>query len=372
MSISFINLNNSSTSGSVDISLLTPILGASAPYSTIGDAVDAIASKAPITSPVFSGIPTAPTAAYGTNTQQIATTSFVGDSVTSGTTFKTGEVVKTLSISHASRTEVIQLNATPLLSNKHTYNLTESVAFPVQIVVTTAAGSPGGYDGTFTITSANNSFASGVDATLSHSYKLYMTDSTTLVFEWVSGQEIYDGFWSNKLTMSVPEFGTVSHLTSKSYVDSAIDAIRAVEVPTNCLFKKTGAVTQNIIIPSPNTSSTTTDIGYLVLSGMRLDDIHLVLGNVSTSGAYSIPIQIRAQDANSSTLPGISTGTLIYTATLSSAGPVSLYNVKTVVSPNIDLTSYEGKLLTVNTGAFTAGGNTFTDCVVNLRLVQTW
>ena len=36
-----------------------------------------IADKAPIASPIFTGTPTAPTAAEGTNTTQIATTAFV-------------------------------------------------------------------------------------------------------------------------------------------------------------------------------------------------------------------------------------------------------------------------------------------------------
>ena len=44
----------------------------------------AFAVKAPKKSPVFSGIPTAPTAEKGTNTDQIATTAFVNDAVSSG------------------------------------------------------------------------------------------------------------------------------------------------------------------------------------------------------------------------------------------------------------------------------------------------
>ena len=44
----------------------------------------AFAVKAPKKSPVFSGIPSAPTAEKGTNTDQIATTAFVNDAVSSG------------------------------------------------------------------------------------------------------------------------------------------------------------------------------------------------------------------------------------------------------------------------------------------------
>lgn len=39
--------------------------------------VELVAGKAPVASPTFTGTPTAPTAAVGTNTQQIATTAFV-------------------------------------------------------------------------------------------------------------------------------------------------------------------------------------------------------------------------------------------------------------------------------------------------------
>lgn len=46
--------------------------------------VAALALKAPLNSPVFTGVPAAPTAASGTNTTQIATTAFVEDAVTVG------------------------------------------------------------------------------------------------------------------------------------------------------------------------------------------------------------------------------------------------------------------------------------------------
>jgi len=42
----------------------------------------ALALKAPLNSPVFTGTPSAPTAASGTNTTQLATTAFVEDAVT--------------------------------------------------------------------------------------------------------------------------------------------------------------------------------------------------------------------------------------------------------------------------------------------------
>ncbi|HSX42833.1 MAG TPA: polysaccharide deacetylase family protein [Candidatus Saccharimonadales bacterium] len=45
---------------------------------------DALATKAPLASPAFMGIPTAPTAASGTSTTQLATTAFVADAVTAG------------------------------------------------------------------------------------------------------------------------------------------------------------------------------------------------------------------------------------------------------------------------------------------------
>lgn len=49
--------------------------------------LDAVTSKAPINSPNFTGIPTAPTATLGTSTDQIATTKFVEDAITDSGTF---------------------------------------------------------------------------------------------------------------------------------------------------------------------------------------------------------------------------------------------------------------------------------------------
>lgn len=49
-----------------------------------GDVEDALDLKAPLASPGFTGAPTAPTAAAGTNTTQIATTAFVQSAVSAG------------------------------------------------------------------------------------------------------------------------------------------------------------------------------------------------------------------------------------------------------------------------------------------------
>ena len=46
-----------------------------------GTVTTALADKAPIASPALTGVPTAPTAAAGTNTTQIATTAYVQDSL---------------------------------------------------------------------------------------------------------------------------------------------------------------------------------------------------------------------------------------------------------------------------------------------------
>jgi len=53
--------------------------------SQVTDLVDDLAKKAPLASPDFSGTPTAPTAAAGTNTKQIATTAFVKNAVDTAT-----------------------------------------------------------------------------------------------------------------------------------------------------------------------------------------------------------------------------------------------------------------------------------------------
>ena len=55
----------------------------------IGTNTSAIALKAPIASPTFTGVPLAPTAAPGTNTTQLATTAFVQAAINSSTTANT-------------------------------------------------------------------------------------------------------------------------------------------------------------------------------------------------------------------------------------------------------------------------------------------
>jgi hypothetical protein len=49
--------------------------------------LDAVTSKAPLNSPAFTGVPTAPTATLGTSTDQIATTKFVEDAITDSGVF---------------------------------------------------------------------------------------------------------------------------------------------------------------------------------------------------------------------------------------------------------------------------------------------
>ncbi|RWC91646.1 MAG: hypothetical protein EOS72_03035 [Mesorhizobium sp.] len=51
--------------------------GVSAAFDTLSEIATALGLKAPLASPGFTGIPTAPTAALGTNTTQLATTAFV-------------------------------------------------------------------------------------------------------------------------------------------------------------------------------------------------------------------------------------------------------------------------------------------------------
>lgn len=75
-------------------------------FVTGDEAYDALALKAPLASPVFTGTPTAPTAANGTSTTQIATTEFVqnafanADAMIFKGTIGTGGTVTTLPATH--------------------------------------------------------------------------------------------------------------------------------------------------------------------------------------------------------------------------------------------------------------------------------
>lgn len=53
------------------------------PESQVTDLTTHLAAKAPLASPTLTGTPTAPTAAAGTNTTQIATTAFVAAAIAS-------------------------------------------------------------------------------------------------------------------------------------------------------------------------------------------------------------------------------------------------------------------------------------------------
>lgn len=60
---------------------------------TIQGAIDELKTySAPINSPTLTGTPTAPTAAAGTNTTQIATTAFVKNAIASFSSFTWGEL----------------------------------------------------------------------------------------------------------------------------------------------------------------------------------------------------------------------------------------------------------------------------------------
>jgi hypothetical protein len=58
------------------------VVGAPADFDTFAEVAAALATKAPIDSPALTGAPTAPTAAPGTATTQIATTAFASGAVT--------------------------------------------------------------------------------------------------------------------------------------------------------------------------------------------------------------------------------------------------------------------------------------------------
>lgn len=80
----------------------------------------ALADKAPLASPALTGTPTAPTAAGGTNTTQIATTAFVGAAVAAGGSVTlTGEVTGSGTGSFAT---TINKAITPTWTGKHIFS----------------------------------------------------------------------------------------------------------------------------------------------------------------------------------------------------------------------------------------------------------
>jgi hypothetical protein len=195
--------------------------------------------------------------------------------------FKTGEMVSNLEVQTATITERIQLNSQPLVGNKHTYTLSGAVVYPAVIHVETAADAPGGYSGDFTITPTNIDYATGVDASYSHAYKLYMPNANTLVMEWDPGNVQYDGFWGDKMWLRVTEAGVARALTSKSYVDAKDVVSEAWVVKTNSLEKRltrrngtTWDIQMYIGVPS------TGQIPFFNGSGMALSNVIAKNGNM--------------------------------------------------------------------------------------------
>lgn len=76
------NLINAAPGALDTLDELAAALGDDANFATT--VTNALAAKAPLASPTFTGTPAAPTAAPGTNTTQIATTAFVADAIATG------------------------------------------------------------------------------------------------------------------------------------------------------------------------------------------------------------------------------------------------------------------------------------------------
>jgi hypothetical protein len=142
-------LSGGGTSGSVSLALISPVAianggtgAATAPLAL------AALGGAPLISPVFTGVPAAPTATTGTATTQLATTAFVANSVgasgggtitgvTAGTGLSGGGITGTVTLNLSNRT------AATLLGNP-----TGSAAAPSEITLGTGLSfaGPGLYD----------------------------------------------------------------------------------------------------------------------------------------------------------------------------------------------------------------------------------
>lgn len=115
----------------------------------------AAATYAPLASPSLSGIPTAPTAAPGTNTTQLATTAFVQTAIGAGSGIGIGQTWQDLTTSRFSGTEYSNTTGRPIeVSVRVNPNPSGSISGPAGYVSTTSGG-------TYVFASGDNSGGAG-------------------------------------------------------------------------------------------------------------------------------------------------------------------------------------------------------------------
>lgn len=107
--------------------------------------VSSVALKAPLESPTFTGIPIAPTASLGTNTNQLATTAFVSSSITSGVPDATNQIVGKIKLAGdlAGTAAAPSVPGLALKANLNSPNLiSPNLGIPSAGILTNATGLP--------------------------------------------------------------------------------------------------------------------------------------------------------------------------------------------------------------------------------------
>ncbi len=210
--------------------------------------VPGLATKAPLASPALTGTPTAPTAALGTNTTQIATTAFVlanGGSTPNATTTTLGKIQLAGDLGGTAASPTVPGLATkaPLASPALTGTPTAPTAAlgnnTTQIATTafvTAAVAAGGGGGGSTLYSADGTITADRTVTQAANVDLTFANSGT-------GRTVMDGALQINGTMYITSYRVATNLAEAAVRDT--DYIIEIQI--------SGAQTLTSVLPDPTT-----------------------------------------------------------------------------------------------------------------------
>jgi hypothetical protein len=179
-------------------------------------------SRAPLTSPGFTGTPTAPTATAGTNTTQIATTAFVQTAIAG-----VGDPWTIVKLTADGAGTSASLESTGLTVSGSAFTANKYYEFVAQISVKVASGSvvvalvwPSGVTGSASIIATNGTSIAGVGGDQSATLSIVGINPTSFVPITIRGQ-FYTGGAAASGSLDIQyknSAGSATHTISKGSV----------------------------------------------------------------------------------------------------------------------------------------------------------